>query len=59
MTIARYSESISIKTEILFTVLTEKTQSTLILENGSIYKVNNSPNEKKTVFVLKKSNRGN
>ena len=48
MAVARYWESISYKTKILFSILTEKTQSTFILDNGSNFKINNSLNENMT-----------
>ena len=43
MTVARYLEKISNKTEILF--LLRKAHSIFILDNGSTYKLNRDPNE--------------
>ena len=50
--VARYRESISKKTKILFSELA-KNKSTFILDNGGTYKMNDS--NKKIVFVLEKA----
>ena len=58
--VARYWESISNKTKILFGAFAKKTQSTFGLDNDSTYETNDGPNEKKnTLFVPEKSNREN
>ena len=53
MAVARYWESICNKRKILFPVLAKKTQSTFILDNGTNYKMKDSPNEKKMYPCLK------
>ena len=55
MTVARHWESVFTKTKILFSVITKKTQSTFILDNGKTYKMNDGTNEK-SVFLFEKSN---
>ena len=45
--VARYWESISNKTKILFGAFAKKTQSTFGLDNDSTYETNDGPNEKK------------
>ena len=55
MTVARHWECVSTKTKILFSVLTKKTQSTFILDNGNTYKMNDGTNEK-SVFLFEKPN---
>ena len=50
--VARYRESISKKTKILFSELAKK-KSTFILDKGGTYKMNDS--NKKIVFVLEKA----
>ena len=50
--VARYRESISKKTKVLFSELAKK-KSTFILDNGGTYKMNDS--NKKIVFVLEKA----
>ena len=62
MTVARYWESTINKTEILFSVFAIKFLASAIffLDNGSTYKMNNGPNEKKKkAFVREKSNSEN
>ena len=54
MNVAKYRESVSNKTEILFSVLAKRAQSILTLDNGSIYKIDDGPNEK-NISVLEKS----
>ena len=55
MTVARYWESTINKTEILFSVFAIKFLASTIffLDNGSTYKMNNGPNEKKMPLCLK------
>ena len=55
MTVARYWESTINKTEILFSVFAIKFLASTIffLDNGSTYKMNNCPNEKKMPLCLK------
>ena len=54
MTVARYWESTINKTEILFSVFAIKFLASAIffLDNGSTYKMNNGPNEKKKKMPL-------
>ena len=53
MAVARYWESISNKTEVLFSVLDEETQATFTLDHGNTYKMNDGLNQKFFLRALK------